>query len=265
MTLLRYPKLYGAGQRGESYNAKLFWITMADTLWQSVAAFFLPLFVYWHSTIDASSLADLWTLAVVILVNIHLAMDVIRWTWITHAAIWGSIDATFICVLVIDAIPGLLDYWAIVHLAQTGLFWWCLLGIPIGALIPRFVVKNFVQYYGADYIQIAREAEKFGGFREFGGLGKRGGGGSGDGVGMKREGDPVAEVVVTIKGLGDGFMRLERMKMDMAREVEAMQRDMEMKWIEILLESQERIVEFFGKALSEKRNKKAKRMPPPQA
>ncbi|CAL5379770.1 unnamed protein product [Camellia sinensis] len=97
------------------------------------------------------------------------------------------------------------------------------------------------------------------------GLGKRGGGGSSDGVGMKREGDPVAEVVVTIKGLGDGFMRLERMKMDMAREVEAMQRDMEMKWTEMLLESQERIVEFFGKALSEKRNKKAKRMPTPKA
>ncbi|KAI8025645.1 Protein FIP2 [Camellia lanceoleosa] len=82
---------------------------------------------------------------------------------------------------------------------------------------------------------------------------------------MKREGDPVAEVVGTIKGLGDGFMRLERMKMDMAREVKAMQRDMEMKWTEMLLESQERIVEFFEKALSEKRNKKAKRMPTPKA
>ncbi|GMP40965.1 hypothetical protein CsSME_00011230 [Camellia sinensis var. sinensis] len=111
MNLLRYPQLYGAGQRGESYNAKLFWITMADTLWQSVAAFFLPLFVYWHSTIDGSSLGDLWTLAVVILVNIYLAMDVIRWTWITRAAVWGSIVATFICVLVIDAIPGLPSYW----------------------------------------------------------------------------------------------------------------------------------------------------------
>ncbi|CAL5381438.1 unnamed protein product [Camellia sinensis] len=130
MTLIRYPQLYGAGQRGESYNAKLFWITMADTLWQSVAAFFLPLIVYWHSTIDGSSLGDLWTLAVVILVNIHLAMDVIQWTWITHTAVWGSIVATFICVLVIDAIPVLPGYWA-------------------------------------DDIQIAREAEKFRGLREF--------------------------------------------------------------------------------------------------
>ncbi|KAI8027143.1 Protein FIP2 [Camellia lanceoleosa] len=82
---------------------------------------------------------------------------------------------------------------------------------------------------------------------------------------MKREGDPVAEMVATIKGLGDRFMRMERMKMELAREVEAMQRDMEMKRTEMLLESQERIVEFFGKALLEKSNKKAKRMPTPKA
>lgn len=110
-TLLKYPQLYGAGHRQECYNTKLFWVTMADTLWQSVAIFFIPLFAYWQSTIDISSIGDLWILAVVVLVNIHLAMDVIRWTWLTHAAIWGSIIATFICVIVIDAIPSLFGYW----------------------------------------------------------------------------------------------------------------------------------------------------------
>lgn len=110
-TLLKYPQLYGAGHRQECYNTKLFWVTMADTLWQSVAIFFIPLFAYWQSTIDISSIGDLWILAVVILVNIHLAMDVIRWTWLTHAAIWGSIIATFICVIIIDAIPPLFGYW----------------------------------------------------------------------------------------------------------------------------------------------------------
>jgi phospholipid-transporting ATPase len=110
-SLLKYPQLYGTGHRQESYNTKLFWITMLDTLWQSVAIFFIPLFAYWHSTIDISSIGDLWILAVVILVNIHLAMDVMRWTWLTHAAIWGSIIATFICVIVLDAIPDLIGYW----------------------------------------------------------------------------------------------------------------------------------------------------------
>ncbi|GMN59210.1 hypothetical protein TIFTF001_028303 [Ficus carica] len=110
-TLLKYPQLYGAGHRQECYNSKFFWLTMMDTVWQSLVAFFIPVFAYWGSNLDASSMGDLWTIAVVILVNLHLAMDVVRWTWITHAAIWGSIIATFICVTVIDAFPSLVGYW----------------------------------------------------------------------------------------------------------------------------------------------------------
>ncbi|XWS74661.1 hypothetical protein CRYUN_Cryun01aG0017100 [Craigia yunnanensis] len=160
-TLLKYPQLYGAGHRQECYNRRLFWITMVDTLWQSVVAFFIPLLAYWGSTIDASSIGDLWTLAVVILVNLHLAMDVIRWNWITHAAIWGSIIATCICVIIIDALPSLVGYWAIFEIAKTGLFWLCLLAIIVVALLPRFVVKVLYQLYTPCDVQIAREAEKF--------------------------------------------------------------------------------------------------------
>ncbi|KAK7313723.1 hypothetical protein VNO77_38918 [Canavalia gladiata] len=167
-TLLKYPQLYGAGQRHEAYNKKLFWLTMADTLWQSIAVFFAPLFAYWGSTVDVASIGDLWTLSVVLLVNLHLAMDVIRWNWVTHASIWGSIIATFICVMVIDAIPAFPGYWAIFHAAGNGLFWLCLLGIVIGALLPRFVVKFIYQYYFPNDIQISREAEKFGNARDNG-------------------------------------------------------------------------------------------------
>ncbi|VAH90524.1 unnamed protein product [Triticum turgidum subsp. durum] len=99
-TLLKYPQLYGAGQREESYNLRLFIFIMVDSVWQSLAVFFIPYAAYKNSAIDSASLGDLWTLSVVILVNIHLAMDVIRWTWITHAAIWGSIVATWICVII---------------------------------------------------------------------------------------------------------------------------------------------------------------------
>ncbi|KAL3581204.1 hypothetical protein D5086_015536 [Populus alba] len=165
-TLLKYPQLYGAGHRQEAYNSKLFWLTMIDTLWQSVAVFSIPLFAYWASSIDGSSIGDLWTLAVVILVNLHLAMDIFRWSWITHAVIWGSIIATFICVIVIDAVPIFTGYWAIFHVAKTELFWLCLLAIVLAALIPRYVVKLLYQYYSPCDIQIAREAEKFGSPRE---------------------------------------------------------------------------------------------------
>lgn len=81
---------------------------------------------------------------------------------------------------------------------------------------------------------------------------------------VKRERDPVTEMVSAIKVLGDGFVRMEQMKMEMAREIEAMRMEMEMKRTEMILESQHRIVEAFAKAVSEKsKKKKAKRMPSP--
>ncbi|KAK7340432.1 hypothetical protein VNO77_21134 [Canavalia gladiata] len=78
----------------------------------------------------------------------------------------------------------------------------------------------------------------------------------------KRERDPVGEMVSAIKVLRDGFVRMEQMKMEMAREIETMRMEMEMKRTEMILESQQRIVEAFAKAVSEKR-KKPKTTPSP--
>ncbi|KAL6311602.1 hypothetical protein AAG906_039073 [Vitis piasezkii] len=86
-------------------------------------------------------------------------------------------------------------------------------------------------------------------------MGKRSGGGGGD---------PVAEMVAAIKMLGDGFAKMEQKKMDMAREVEAMRMDMEMKRTEMILESQQRIVEAFANALSEKKKKPKKMTSSPE-
>ncbi|KAJ8447209.1 hypothetical protein Cgig2_030440 [Carnegiea gigantea] len=166
-TLLKYPRLYQSGQQEEGYNPALFWLTMADTLWQSAAAFFIPLFVYWKSDIDVSSIGDLWTLAVVLLVNLHLAMDVIRWNWIVHAAVWGSIVATFVVVIILDCIPILPGFWAIFHVMGRWSFWLSLLIIAVAGLVPRFIVIVFSQYYFPSDVQIAREAEKFGTFSDW--------------------------------------------------------------------------------------------------
>ncbi|XP_061995415.1 trihelix transcription factor ASIL2-like [Rosa rugosa] len=104
--------------------------------------------------------------------------------------------------------------------------------------------------------KVMRECNNNSGGRS-GGLGKRE-------RERERERDPVAEMVSAIKVLGDGFVRMEQMKMEMAREIETMRMEMEMKRTEMILESQQRIVEAFAKAVSEKK-KKAKRMPSPEA
>ncbi|KAK4349627.1 hypothetical protein RND71_032382 [Anisodus tanguticus] len=77
-------------------------------------------------------------------------------------------------------------------------------------------------------------------------FGKKGGG-----VGAKRGRDPVEEMVLSIKLLGEGFIKMEKMKMEMAKEVEQMRMEMDMKWNEMVLESQKQIVDAFVKVLSE--------------
>ncbi|KAK9291287.1 hypothetical protein L1049_009476 [Liquidambar formosana] len=158
-TLIQYPKLYGAGYRHESYNMQLFWMTMIDTLWQSLVLFYIPLYTYKESSIDIWSMGSLWTIAVVVLVNIHLAMDIQRWVLITHIAVWGSIIITCACMVVLDSIPIFPNYWTIYHLAKSPTYWLTILLIIIVALLPRFLIKVIHQIFWPSDIQIAREAD----------------------------------------------------------------------------------------------------------
>ncbi|KAG9144257.1 hypothetical protein Leryth_023513 [Lithospermum erythrorhizon] len=176
-TLLQYPKLYASGHRHESYNMSLFWITMADTLWQSLVLFCIPVITYLESTIDIWSMGSLWTISVVILVNIHLAMDIQRWVLYTHAAVWGSIFITYGCVVILDSIPVFPNYGTIYHLAKWPTYWLSILLILVVALLPRFIWKVICQTFYPTDIQIAREAEIL--QRRHGGVGPKPGQGTG--------------------------------------------------------------------------------------
>ncbi|XP_062215675.1 phospholipid-transporting ATPase 1-like isoform X1 [Phragmites australis] len=158
-TLLYYPRLYEAGLRNEGYNLTLFWITMLDTLWQSLVLFYVPFFTYNISTMDIWSMGSLWTIAVVIIVNIHLAMDVRRWVLITHLAVWGSIAATFLCMVLIDSIPIFPNYGTIYNMAASRTYWLSVCLIIVLGLLPRFLCKVIYQTFWPSDIQIAREAE----------------------------------------------------------------------------------------------------------
>ncbi|XP_024994559.1 uncharacterized protein LOC112527931 isoform X1 [Cynara cardunculus var. scolymus] len=72
--------------------------------------------------------------------------------------------------------------------------------------------------------------------------------------GIKQDDDSIGQIVSSIKLLADGFVKMEKMKMDMVHEIEKMRMEAEMKRNELLLESQKQIVEAFVKGLAE--NKK---------
>ncbi|XP_024994485.1 uncharacterized protein LOC112527873 [Cynara cardunculus var. scolymus] len=69
--------------------------------------------------------------------------------------------------------------------------------------------------------------------------------------GKKRGNVGIQEVVSSIKLLGDGFMKMEKMKIDMAREIERMRMETEMKRNQLILESQKQIVDAFVNGLIE--------------
>lgn len=158
-TLLQYPKLYESGYRQESYNSFLFWMMMCDTIWQSLALFCVPKFAFSQSTIDIWSMGSLWTVSVVILVNIHLAMDIQRWVVYTHISIWGSVVMTYACVVVLDSIPVFPNYGTIYELAKQPTYWLSIWLIIVVALLPRFIIKAMHRMFRPSDIQIAREAE----------------------------------------------------------------------------------------------------------
>ncbi|GAB4844268.1 hypothetical protein Ancab_037632 [Ancistrocladus abbreviatus] len=79
-----------------------------------------------------------------------------------------------------------------------------------------------------------------------------------------REGDEVMEMVAAINVLAEGFVKMEKMKMDMMREIEQTRMEMEMKRTEMIIESQQRILEAFAKGIFD-RKKKAKGMPSPES
>ncbi|KAF5734257.1 hypothetical protein HS088_TW16G00704 [Tripterygium wilfordii] len=75
--------------------------------------------------------------------------------------------------------------------------------------------------------------------------------------GVKRgRGGAVSEVVSSIKRLGEVFLKMEKMKMETMREIEKMRMEMEMKHNQMIIDSQQQVVNAFAEAFLEKTQKK---------
>ncbi|KAG6508328.1 hypothetical protein ZIOFF_033702 [Zingiber officinale] len=66
----------------------------------------------------------------------------------------------------------------------------------------------------------------------------------------------VSDMVAAVRMLGDGFLRMEQRKLEMAREMEKERMEMEMKRTELILDSQRRILDAFLKGFSAKKRAK---------
>ncbi|XP_057820392.2 trihelix transcription factor ENAP1 [Cryptomeria japonica] len=74
---------------------------------------------------------------------------------------------------------------------------------------------------------------------------------------------PLSELASVVRSLGEGFMRIEQMKMEMQRDNERLRMEMEIKRTEMILESQQLIADVISKALSSSSKKKFKKLQSP--
>ncbi|XP_076950475.1 uncharacterized protein LOC143623454 [Bidens hawaiensis] len=98
-------------------------------------------------------------------------------------------------------------------------------------------------------------------------INKRFGSGNGLRNGVKRKedgGNVMNEIVAAIRKIGDGFVKMERMKMEMARELESMRMKTEMEQTEMVLETHRKLWDSLSEMVMERKSKKVKSMTTPE-
>lgn len=151
--LLDNPELYSE-QWGAVFNVRLFWFWIGSAIWHSLVLFWLTYFTFRHETLWENGKSDgggfcfaniLFTY-VVITVCMKAALETACWNVITHFAVWGSIGAWFLFLLIYARVWPALPFGADMAdldaaIFSTWLFWLALLVIPFVAVLVDIVVK----------------------------------------------------------------------------------------------------------------------------
>ncbi|CAG2109753.1 unnamed protein product [Medioppia subpectinata] len=152
-TMMKYPALYKT--HADMFNVKLFWTWILSGVWHSLLLFWLTYFSVSNDTLWQHGRADggylvfgnmLFTYTV-ITVCLKAGLEINAWTWVTHAAIWGSIAMWFIYLMIYSRFWGLFelvgaDMAGIDQMIfSSGVFWFGIGIIPLSALLVDISYK----------------------------------------------------------------------------------------------------------------------------
>ncbi|XP_017961003.1 probable phospholipid-transporting ATPase IA isoform X2 [Drosophila navojoa] len=152
-TMLRYPLLYKPSQNAKLFNVRVFWIWIFNALLHSVFLFWLPLCAFesesiWSDgkTSDYLLLGNMVYTYVIVTVCLKAGLITSSWTWLTHAAIWGSILLWFLFVVIYSHIWPSLSFASNFagmdsQLLSTPVFWFALVLVPIASLLIDVICK----------------------------------------------------------------------------------------------------------------------------
>lgn len=71
---------------------------------------------------------------------------------------------------------------------------------------------------------------------------------------------PIAELASVVRSLGEGFLKIEQLKLEMQRDNERLRAEVELKRTGMLLDSQKQIAEMFSKVLRKKKSVKKRQI-----
>ncbi|CAH8531664.1 unnamed protein product [Schistosoma bovis] len=143
---LKYPELYKDTQASASFNPKVFFCWILNSIYHSSLLFWIPLLAFSVGTVYAngqtSSLLVLGNSVytyVVVTVCLKAGLEHTAWTWLSHLAIWGSIGCWFLFLTIYPHVyPTLPLASDMVGMDSAvygcGIFWFGFLLIPMIAL-----------------------------------------------------------------------------------------------------------------------------------
>ncbi|CAH8541065.1 unnamed protein product [Schistosoma rodhaini] len=143
---LKYPELYKDTQASASFNPKVFFCWIFNSIYHSSLLFWIPLLAFSVGTVYAngqtSSLLVLGNSVytyVVVTVCLKAGLEHTAWTWLSHLAIWGSIGCWFLFLTIYPHVyPTLPLASDMVGMDSAvygcGIFWFGFLLIPMIAL-----------------------------------------------------------------------------------------------------------------------------------
>ncbi|KAK6617728.1 hypothetical protein RUM43_013956 [Polyplax serrata] len=163
--LMANPSLYSQGRLGLVYQPHSFWISMADSLYQSIVIFFITLGAYNDSDIGLWEFGTTITTACLFIMLAHVVIETKSWTIIHVISIFASIFLYFSFSLLYN---GLCDdclglpsnYWVMQMMIVSPVFWLVILLTIVLALLPRFLYNCYSRWLSPqDVVRAVRERQ----------------------------------------------------------------------------------------------------------
>ncbi|KAI7855771.1 hypothetical protein BDC45DRAFT_438448 [Circinella umbellata] len=163
---LMYPELYRMGPRNDLFKTWRFWLTMFDSIYQSVVCFFFPYMLLIGGGVDPigldqNSMYEIGTLVssiAVCVANFFVAASLYSFTWIQIGVIALSILVyyAFVCIY---AQFNTFIFAGHSRVFATGMYWLIFILTIVACFIPRFIALHLLHQYKPYDNDIIREKE----------------------------------------------------------------------------------------------------------